>query len=419
MASLVNLQTSLVSIVVVVAAAIYFSSTRLSDSSPPLTRVAVVLNTHLAARELYHQKHKPCSTQKHVGIGYVGNVDLIVNAQRLFRAMIDRHALHPDVFTPRVHSKVNDAQQLGETFSAFFSQGSAVEKFCPNATFFRTVVAAAEASHGASFALGGNAAIMATRLASVGCPVFLGSYAGSQMKKLLHANIRLADPSLASPEDDVHLIIEYGKGELFSSDAALASPRANRFILTQEMERVLPVAQLAASVTALQSQVGAVILSGFHLFDGQPSEARTNKLVEVSQFLKSLPADIISHFELASMSEAQLYADVAKHVLPYSSSMGANEQEIAALHDVLHGRPLNSAGYGAFPSVGSVVPKIVQIMQKIPLTRVHVHSLVFQAICQVSSGRWPDPSYSLLEATMTSLIQACSEVNIEMDDHHC
>jgi ADP-dependent phosphofructokinase/glucokinase len=91
-------------------------------------------------------------------------------------------------------------------------------------------------------------------------------------------------------------------------------------------------------------------------------------------------------------------------------SLGANEQEISALYDVFTQGHMHPDSYASHPEIGGLIKKIEKIMDDTSLTRVHLHALAFQTICQRPNSGWPDPTHSLLEALLTATRQACQNV---------
>ena len=58
----------------------------------------------------------------------------------------------------------------------------------------------------------GNAPVMANRLAREGCSVLLGAKMSGEAAKQLHNSVRLAGNLTTDHRNDVHLIMEYDKG---------------------------------------------------------------------------------------------------------------------------------------------------------------------------------------------------------------
>ena len=71
---------------------------------------------------------------------------------------------------------------------------------------------------------GGNAPVIAQRMAKEGADVILGAQDGTDLP--IDASVKPSGPSV--PTSDIHLILEYNKDEQFGSFTA---PRANRFIV--------------------------------------------------------------------------------------------------------------------------------------------------------------------------------------------
>lgn len=75
------------------------------------------------------------------------------------------------------------------------------------------------------WSLGGNAALMANKLAHVGVPhVHLVTTASTQLASFLHSNITIIKPSHIDI-DDIHYIVEYRKNDRVGD---VTAPRANR-----------------------------------------------------------------------------------------------------------------------------------------------------------------------------------------------
>ena len=419
-----------------------FVSTR-PPAAPPLSRVAQTLQRYESDLSSLRAGHAPCSSGRVVATGHVANLDLVVKAPRLFRKLIDAQLVEPahlsaadltdlsgmaGMAAPPV--RIASAQQFASAFASFFRRGAATEKLCSDESFFRSLVAMAQTTPDAAAALGGNAAIMSTRLAQSGCGVLLAAPVGERVAELLHPRIELADPQLRRPEDDVHLIVEYAAGPLFpsESDTQLSAPRANRFILTRQQGLDFQLDLFARALRAHAQRLGAVVLSGFHLLDSDstPAEERRALFREIAALVRSLPATVLTHLEVASTSDASLYADVAAHLLPAVRSVGANEQEIAALDDVLSSGSL-ADGYASQPEVGAALSRVVRVMQRTNVSRLHLHSIAFQTIClrdaphptaaaaaAAAALPWPHPRHSLLEAITTAAKQACDTVR-----RHC
>ena len=117
------------------------------------------------------------------------------------------------MFSPRFKIVVTDLDVL------FFPR----RRFVANASLFREVLERAKSSSQWRSTLGGNAPLMASRFASEGAQVLLGSHMSADLKESLPEGVTVAGPEV--DEDDYHMLLEYAAGEKFVQYQA---PRANR-----------------------------------------------------------------------------------------------------------------------------------------------------------------------------------------------
>jgi hypothetical protein len=75
-----------------------------------------------------------------LAIGYNTNVDLIVDALGVLKAL----RVDPTSARPHPHSSLKSLQEFHDTFSNFFSQGSAAERLIENDSLCADIVAAAQ-----------------------------------------------------------------------------------------------------------------------------------------------------------------------------------------------------------------------------------------------------------------------------------
>ena len=109
----------------------------------------------------------------------------------------------------------------------FFGRGAAAERFVEPQLFAR-LVAAASSELDTQRSPGGNAALMANVAARLGGSPLLGGPVGAGLRPLLHSRVQTVAGDSAGDVDQVHLILEYARGEQWFG---VSSPRANRFIL--------------------------------------------------------------------------------------------------------------------------------------------------------------------------------------------
>ncbi len=264
------------------------------------------------------------------------------------------------------------------------------------------LVAAAGASSRAARVLGGNAALMARKMAAMGVAAVLGGRVGPAAGALLPAGV--APAGALAREDEVHLILEYGKGEAFVGGAAGGAPRANRFIVTSALPEEAP-AEFARTLTA-GAAAGArvVVLSGLHMLEPLAGPARREALAAIAEALAAADAAAAAagapptpvHVELASMASPEFVGEVAGVVLPLAASLGFNEQEGAALFEAVGGRYGGAGGLPPtsreeltqqVPRVAAVASLLRFLFRRLPrLSRIHFHSLAHHVLAHRRGG---------------------------------
>ena len=155
-----------------------------------------------------------------VAIGVGGCMDVFVDALDFFEKMhlsFNEIAVHHDV--------IKDEEDLSQGFLYYFQHGAAGERYVQNKTLFKDMTDTASTLPSWREAIGGNAPVMANRMAREGASVLLASQGASTFKDRLHKNVQLAGSQVDT--DDIHLILEYKMGDQIGK---FQSPRANRYI---------------------------------------------------------------------------------------------------------------------------------------------------------------------------------------------
>lgn len=266
-------------------------------------------------------------------------------------------------------------------FTHFFAGGAAAERATTPAVMAQ-LVAAAEAAPGLRKSLGGNAALMARRLAAVapGAAVVLGGHVGPDAAALLPPSVALAAP--AAPTDEVHLILEYSRGEVLGG---VPAPRANRFIVTADAANTRVGALLATIAAADAARADSLTIAGLHMLEPLPADARRAALAEVAAALRGRNGSYSVHVELASCADAGYVRELADALFPLAHSLGFNEQEAAFVYTALGGPggAVTAAAVAASrPAPAAVAALLRWLLEAYPssLTRLHFHSLAFHVV---------------------------------------
>ena len=319
-----------------------------------------------------------------------------------------------------------DCVQNNKLLSIFIT----CRRYASNETLFRLWVDMAKYINGSRITIGGNAPVMANRFALEGWKVLLGASMKAPTINKMHKSITVTEEAEESCRDDYHLIFEYDRGSTWGK---YTSPRANRFIIHKDYSNMI-LTSLGSFARSLDDfKPSLVIISGLQMLDNFvfDPEMRLQKIKKISQLLASLPSSTKIHFEMASFTEERLLSELVQHIIPYADSLGMNEQELADLCSFYKYGNITIAS-DPFPRVASTLDKIRTLYHYLqerpnyqgrPLTRIHVHTLAYQAIYVTRHSNWQNINNAVAKASLTAYRHVCAsnEVDIEharviMDD---
>lgn len=121
---------------------------------------------------------------------------------------------------------------------------------------------------------------------------------GPKLRDLLPEQIKVPKDSRI-PEDEVHLIMEYGLNEQWETFTA---PVANRFITSydESNSKLTTLDKFFKDLGPFSPDL--VLLSGLHLLESQHLSFVQEKIEQVKAGLKAIPKKTPIHLELASMA---------------------------------------------------------------------------------------------------------------------
>ena len=278
-----------------------------------------------------------------VALGTNVCVDLVSSASAVLGEAVSALGSLPPVDAASLSSESIAAGVL-----AFHALSGAAAERAADPLLLATLVARADAAGGARRSLGGNAALMARALLKTSSTrVILGGPVGP------FAVASLPGVTFATPlaeNDATHLILEYAAGESIAQGQPL-TPRANRFIITADALNSAGIAAAIGDTFAAASVAGAhaVVISGLHMLEPLGAGARRGALADVAIALAAAagsPNAPPVHVEMASVADVHFAGELARAVLPFASSFGCNEQELATLYEALGGRYSVGGGGG-------------------------------------------------------------------------
>lgn len=240
---------------------------------------------------------------------------------------------------------------------------------------------------------------------------------GATLRSLLQPQIHTPTFTPES-KDEVHLIMEYPKGQRWGS---ITSSCANRVIVSHDISNAKMVALEDFKQSLASFNPDLIILSGAHLMQGESDNFKQKRLVDVARLLDDVPATTPVHSELATIGDLDYLRDLAKATFPRIDSLGLNEQELVSLAKS-SGAKFDFEHMPSKPNVSQVSDLLHWLMQthsslgreKSRLTRVHFHTLFFHIVATVvRPSRWANSQSAVLAGARIAGLQACDLEHFE------
>uniref|UniRef100_A0A8C8GYA1 ADP-dependent glucokinase 2 n=1 Tax=Oncorhynchus tshawytscha TaxID=74940 RepID=A0A8C8GYA1_ONCTS len=350
-----------------------------------------------------------------VAIGLGGCVDVIVDGVTL----LNKIGL-PPTGQPLHHDYIENADQLAQSFAYFFAPGAASERFVINDTLFSQLVEASRELPDNRWAIGGNAPVMAGRMATEGCDVLLGGSFSPDFADILSQHITVAGNVVEEP--DIHLILEYPSGATWGQYTAR---RANRYIVHSDDHNPYLASLQDFEVKLQDFHPDLLVVGGLQMMDSFPFQRgeREALLSRLGSLLSSSPRTGV-HFEMASFVDEGLMGDLLRLVLPHADSLGMNEQELPNLLSLLRGSNITVLS-DPNPRVATVLDQMRALYRLVnqryrdanedsrPLTRLHVHTLAFQAMIVTRGSQWKNTMSAVAKASLTANRHVCGSPDID------
>eukprot|EP01133_Synstelium_polycarpum_P008417 gene8417-9902_t len=334
---------------------------------------------------------------------------------------------------------IKSTDDFANTFAHYFKMGSAAERFIESKEVFDQVISAAMALEKKSMHTGGNAGIIANRMAREGCKVSVGGVVGKSLKSLLNDSIQVVpvNENQEVAEDEVHLIMEYSSNSTWGS---AATPRANRFIVSRDLSNAGMVAIESFHAHIAKEQPQLVVLSGLHLLPEDSANQRIDAMMaKIGELPFTAGSDLISadnvpiHLELASMASMALMKKIARDVLPFVDSIGLNEQELGFLYAAMGGQAIPASAFKA-PTPDTAVSALVYVFEranehieqatkgaalgaddKRVLTRIHFHFLTYHIVAARSDSAWTSrAAIAVAASSIEASDMACGMKDVEL-----
>ncbi|XP_048830504.1 ADP-dependent glucokinase isoform X2 [Brienomyrus brachyistius] len=349
-----------------------------------------------------------------VAVGFGGCVDIVVDGVSL----LDKAGVLPSD-QPLHHDFIENGEQLAQSFAYFFPPGAASERFVVNSTLFSKLVEASRGVPGHRWSVGGNALVMAGRMAAEGCDVLLGVSGNRDLADVLSGHVTVAGNTVEEP--DIHLVLEYPSGAKWGR---YTSRRANRYIIHSDKHNpyLASMGHFEQQLRGFQSDL--LIIGGLQMMDSFPFKEgeREALLRRLSQLLSSTSPDTSVHFEMASFVDGLLLVELMERVVTHADSLGMNEQELPNLLSHLRDGNVTVLSDSS-PRVATVLDQMRELYWLVnerrgknpssrSLTRLHVHTLAFQAIIVTRGSQWKNTMSATAKASLTANRHVCGSADI-------
>ena len=168
-----------------------------------------------------------------------------------------------------------------------------------------------------------------------------------------------------------------------------------------------------------------------YCFDSSAGE-RQARLEALQDFIKIVPEKTLMHFELASFAEESCFRDVVDKVVFHMDSLGMNEQELPNLHSILTNGSVTLIS-DPYPRIATTLDHMRAVYNILrhqavgpsqrQVTRLHVHTLAYQAILTTRGSAWKNTMSATAKASLTANRHVCGsnyiyteKARILMDD---
>lgn len=360
-----------------------------------------------------------------VVIGINCCVDLVVSAMRVLKTL---DVVPSSALSATDHGKIATVEELSESFSFFFTKGAPAERFISDEKLFLDTIAAADRND-PEYTVGGNAANIAQNLAQQLKTILLIGSIGPRLTKLLHNGIKIPT-STELKHDEIHIVLEYAKGEPWGD---MAAPNNGRYITSHDVARQVPNNNTAVIDEFFQvihsAHPDLVVFTGIHLLEFLPKDWWETKMRLIEEELMQLNRLIPIHFEIGSMADREHGERVLEKIVPHIDSLGLNDQELAYISYV--GKGPYSEEYGSPESDMNLnfhVYKTVELIYwllndlfkdypLLELTRIHVHTLTYHVIA-VKGADWLNSEAALAAGAKLAVSQACDfSAGVDISEH--
>lgn len=363
------------------------------------------------------EKDIQLSPNLRVVVGFGGCVDVFLRGSELFELL----GVSPPETVPTTQPEgIYTMEDIVTEYLTFFLQGAAAERYIQSEELYLHLTKVIWDKIKPDIVLGGNAPVIAKRMAEEGADVLLGVQNTKLYRDLIHPEIKMAGETAPSEtQPDLHIILEFDKGESWGTHTAV---RANRYILHRDHYNPRLLGLEAINDHILSFNPHLLVIGGLQMLDTYPftEQELDERLVQLESFLSKVSASTLIHFEMASFVNADLLTKLLDKILPHCDSLGMNEQELPNLLSVLKTGKIVYISDSQI-KVSKTLDTSRQLLSLINLrehnrvlSRLHIHTLAYQAVFTLSdSNNWKSGIAAAVKSSLTATRYVCGDQSID------
>ena len=147
---------------------------------------------------------------------------------------------------------------------------------------------------------------------------------------------------------------------------------------------------------------------------------RRQRLNKVQNQMKLQSSKTRVHFEMASFVDETLLEDLTELIIPFADSLGMNEQELPNLRSMLMYKNISVVSDSNPRTAVTLdhmrdVYRILSSNEGRPLTRLHLHTLAYQAILVSEESAWKNTRFAAAKASLTANRHVCASQKVDLD----
>ena len=197
-------------------------------------------------------------------------------------------------------------------------------------------------------------------------------------------------------------------------------------IMTSATHSLFSALDLALLCLLSTCKCNEVSVSVIHLCTIADVGQRRERLDKLASILSRVPLNTHIHFEMASFVQVECLQDVVDTVVRYCDSIGMNEQELPNLLSILDNGSITAVS-DAYPRVATTLDqmrKVYRLLRKLTvgnvnvrhITRLHVHTLAFQAVFVTEndggSPSWKNVGPAAARASLAASRHTCGDTHV-------